>query len=48
MKSGKLQDISKRNQGEVFRKSLTAIDFRLEAIINHENGATPYVSCVEF
>ncbi|MDC0504684.1 phosphoenolpyruvate carboxylase [Amylibacter sp.] len=48
MKSGKLQDISKRNQGEVFRKSLTAIDFRLEAIINPENGATPYASCEEF
>jgi phosphoenolpyruvate carboxylase len=48
MRSGMLQYISKRNQGEVFRKSLTAMDFRLEAIINPRNGAIPYASCEEF
>ena len=48
MKSGKLQVISKRNQGEIFRKSLTAIDYMLEAIIDPENGARPYLSCEEF
>jgi phosphoenolpyruvate carboxylase len=48
MRSGKQRIITKRNQGEVFRKALTAMEYRLSAIVEPENGAAPYVSCSEF
>ena len=48
MRSGRFRDITKRNQGEVFRKALAAMDLRLEAILENKNGATAYGSCLEF
>lgn len=48
MRSGKANEISVRNQGEVFRKALSAIDYRLEAILDTTSPAKPYENLAEF
>ncbi len=40
--------IDRRNEGEIFRKALTAVGYRLEALSDPKNGAEAYSSLSEF
>jgi phosphoenolpyruvate carboxylase len=47
-RSGKSTEINGRNQGEVFRQSLSAINCRLKSIIDAGNDAIAYTKLAEF
>jgi phosphoenolpyruvate carboxylase len=47
-RSGFSEKINRRNQGEIFRRTLSAMKYRLDAICNPENGAIPYLSVGSF
>ncbi len=48
MRSDLASQINVRNQGEAFRKALSAINYRLEAMLDTTSKANPYANLSEF